>query len=105
MPYNTQVNTILLSIFSNTELYYNNHQIYYSGGLYAHKSHISHHFKSTLTDYEEVLHSEEHDVEEDPKNLLEDPFSTRRMKLYSRFDAFMLYGQLRIDFLTTSELL
>ena len=32
-------------------------------------------------------------------------FFTRRMKLYSRPDGFMLYGKLGIDFLTTSELL
>ena len=101
----THVNSILHSIFSNAELYINNHQIYKSNGLYAHKSHISNNFESTLSDYNGVLHCEGYDYEEDPKNLLDGPFFTRRMKLYSRLDGFMLYGKLGIDFLTTLELL
>ena len=51
------------------------------------------------------MHCEGYDYEEDPANLLEGPFFTRRKKLYSRLDGFMLYGKLGIDFLTTSELL
>ena len=35
---------------------------------------------------------------------LPDPFFTRRMKLLSRPDAFMLYGKLGIDFFSTFEL-
>ena len=46
-----------------------------------------------------------YDYEEDPENLREGPFFTRRMKLYSTPDGFMLYGMLGIDFLTTSEIL
>ena len=105
VPHITHVNNILYSIFSNAELYINNHQIYNSNGLYAHKSHYSNNFKSTLSDYKGVLHCEGYDYEEDPENLVEGPFFTRRMKLYSRPDGFMLYGKLGIDFLTTSELL
>ena len=86
-------------------MYINNHQSYNSNGLYAHKSHISNNFKSTLTDYKGVLLCEGYVYEEDPENLLESPFFTRRTKLYSRPDGFMLYGKLGIDFLTTSELL
>ena len=41
VPHITHVNNILHSIFCNAELYFNNHQIYNSNGLYAHKSHIS----------------------------------------------------------------
>ena len=33
------------------------------------------------------------------------PFLTRKMKLLSRPDGFMLYGKLGIDFFSTSELL
>ena len=73
----THVNKILHSIFSNAELYINNHQIYNSNGLYAHKSHISNNFKSTLSDYKGVLHCEGYDYEEDPENLVEGPFFTR----------------------------
>ena len=87
------------------ELYINNHQIYNSNGLYAHKSHISNNFKNTLTDYKGVLLCEGYYYKENPDNLLEDPFFTKRMKLYSRPDGFMLYAKLGIDFLTTLELL
>ena len=99
------MNNILHSIFSNTELYIINHQISNSNGLYAQKSHISNKFQSTLSYYIEVLHREGYDYEEDPENLLEGPFSTSRMKLYSQPDGFTLYGKLGIDFLTTLELL
>ena len=102
MPHITHVNNILHSIFSNAELYINYHQIYNSNGLYAHKSHKSNRFKSTLSDYKGVLHCEGYDYEEDPENFLEGPFLTRWMKLYSRPDGFM-YGKLAIDFFTTSE--
>ena len=37
--------------------------------------------------------------------LIPDPFFTKRMKLLSRLDGFMLYGKLGIDFFSTSELL
>ena len=100
----SNVNNILHSIFSNADLYINNHQIYNSNGLYAQKSHISNNFKSTLSDYKGVLHCEGYDYEDDPENLVEGPFFTKRMKLYSGPEGFMLYGGLGIDFLTTSEL-
>ena len=106
VPHITHVNNILHSIFSNAELCIDNHQIYNSNGLYARKSHISNNFKSTLSDYKGVLHCEGYDYQEDPKNLLESPFFTRRMNLYCRPDGFILCGKLGIAFLTTtSELL
>ena len=105
LPHITHVNSILQSIFSDGELYINNHQIYNSNGLYAHKSHISNNFKSTLPDCQGALHCEGYDYEEDPENLVLGPFFTRRMKLYSSPEVFLLYGKLGIDFLTTSELL
>ena len=105
VPHITHVNNILLSIFPNAELYINNHQIYNSNGFFAHKSHISNNFKVTLSDYKGVLHCGGYDYEDDPEKLVGGPFLTRRRKLYSRPDGFMLYGKLGIDFLTTSELL
>ena len=39
------------------------------------------------------------------ESLVEGPFFTKRMKLYSRPDGFMLYGKLGLDFFTNSELL
>ena len=96
------------SIFSNVEVYINNQQIYNSNGLYAHKFYISNNFEAAISEYKGVLHCEGYDYEQDPEdfsNLLPDPFFTRRMKLLSRPDGFMLYGKLGIDFFSTSELL
>ena len=104
----TYVNNILHSIFSNVEVYINNQQIYNSNGLYAHKSYISNNFKAAISEYKGVLHCEGYDYEQDPEDIsnpLPDPFFTRRMKLLSRPDGFMLYGKLGIDFFSTSELL
>ena len=104
----TYADNIKHSIFSNVEVYINNQQIYNSNGLYAHKSYISNNFKAAISEYKGVLHCEGYDYEHDPEdisNLLPDPFFTRRMKLLSRPDGFMLYGKLRIDFFSTSELL
>ena len=105
VPHITHVSNILHSIFSNAELYINNHQIHNSNGLYANKSHISNNFKSTMSDYKGVLHCERYDYEEDSENLLEVPFFLRRKKLYSRPDGFLLYGKLGIDSFTTLEYL
>ena len=96
------------SIFSNVEVYINNHQIYNPNGLYAHKSFIWHNFKASICEYKGALHSEGYDYEqypEDNNNPLPDPFITRRMKLLIKPDGFMLYGKLGIDFFSTSELL
>ena len=98
----------MLSIFSNVEVYINNQQIYNSNGLYAHKSYISNNFKAAVSEYKGVLHCEGYDYEQDTgdiANALPDPFFTRRMKLLSRPDGFMLHGKLGIDFFSTSELL
>ena len=104
----TYVNNIMHSIFSNVEVYINNQQIYNSNGLYAHKSYISNNFKAAISEKKGVLHCEGYDYEQDPEDIanpLPDPFFTRRMKLLSRPDGFMLYGKLGIHFFSTSELL
>ena len=104
----TYVNNKMHSIFSNVEVYINNQQIYKSNGLYAHKSYISNNFKASISEYKGVLHCEGCDYEQDPEdvsNPLPDPFFTRRMKLLSRPDGFMLYGKLGIDFFSPSHLL
>ena len=54
------------------------------------------------------MHCEGYDYEQDPEdfsNSLPDPFFTRRMKLLSGPDCFMLYDKLGIDFFSASELL
>ena len=89
-------------------MYINNQQIYKSNVLYAHKSYISNNFKAALSEFKGVLHCEGYDYEQDPEdinNLLPDHFFTKRMKLQSRPDGFMLYGKLGIYFFSTSELL
>ena len=98
----TYVKNIMHSIFSNVEVYINNQQIYNSNGLYAHKSYFSNNFKAAISEYKGVLHCEGYDYEQDPEDIsnpLPDPFFTRRMKLLSRPDGFMLYGKLAIEFL------
>ena len=102
------VNNIMQSIFSNVEVYFNNQQIYNSNGLFAHKSYISNNFKAAMSEYKGVLYCVGYDYDQDPEDIskpLPDPFLTRKMKLLSRPDGFMLYGKLRIDFFSTSELL
>ena len=109
VPLVTHVNNILQSIFSNVEVYINNQQIYNSNGLYAHKSYISNNFKGTISEYKGVLHCEGYDYEkisdEKMEAPLSEPFFTRRLKMLSRPDGFMLYGKLAVDFFSTSELL
>ena len=109
VPLVTHVNNILHSIFSNVEVYINNQQIYNSNGLYAHISYISNNFKGAISEHKGVLHCEGYDYEEFPDEIMEvplsEPFFTRRMKMLSRPDGFMLYGKLGVDFFSTSELL
>ena len=60
-------------------------------------------------EYKRVLHCEGYGYEEFPDEIMEaplsEPFFTRRMKMLSRHDSFMLYGKLGVDFFSTSELL
>ena len=109
VPLVTHVNNNLHSIYSNVEVYINNQQIYNCDGLYAHKSYISNNFKGAISEYKGVLHSEGYDYEELPDEIMEapssEPFFTRRMKMLSRLDGFMLYGKFGVDFFSTSELL
>ena len=90
-------------------MYINNQYIYNSNGLYAHKSYVSNKFKGAISDYKGVLHCEGYDYEEFPHEKKEAPltkhFFTRRMKMLNRPDGLMLYGKLRVDFFSTSELL
>ena len=104
----TYVNNILHSIFSNVEVFINNQQIYNSNGLYAHKFYISNSFEAAISQYKGVLQCEGYDYEQDPQDIsnpLPDPFFSRRMKLLSRPDGFILYGKWGIDFFSTSKLL
>ena len=77
--------------------------------MYAHKSYISKNFRGAISEYKGVLHCEGYDYEEFPDEIMEAPLSepsfTRRMKMLSRPDGFMLYGKLGVDFFPTSELL
>ena len=109
VPLVAHVNNILHSIFSNVEVYINNQQNYNSNRLYAHKSYFSDNFKGAISEYKGVLHCKGYDYEELLDEIMGAPLSesffTRRMKMLSRPDGFMLYGKLGVDFFTTSELL
>ena len=104
----THVTNILHSTFSNVEVYINKQQIYNSNGLYAHRSVISNNFKRAISEYQGVLHCEVYDYEdlldEIVEALLFEPFFTRRGKMLSRPDGFILYGKLGVDFFSTSRL-
>ena len=105
----TPVNNILHSIFSNVEVYINKQQTYSSNGFYAHKSYISNLFKAAISEYKGFLHCEGgYDYEEFPDEIMEAPLSesffARKTKMVRRPDGFMLYGKLRVDFFSTSEL-
>ena len=108
VPLVAHVNNVLHSVFSNVEMYINNQQNYNSNGLYEHKSYISINFKGAIFEYQGVLRCEGNDYEEFPDEIMEarlsEPFFTRRMKVLSRPDGFMLYGQLGVDLFSNSEL-
>ena len=108
VPLGTHVYNILHSIFSDVVVYINNHQIYKSNGMYAHKSYISNDVKGTISEYKVVLHSEGYEYEEFPDKIMESPssdyFLTKRRKMLSRLDVFTLYGKSWDDFFTTSEI-
>ena len=95
--------------FSNVEVYVNNQQSYNSNGLYAHQSYISNNFKGAISEYKRVLHCDRYDYEDFPDEIMEAPlsetFCTRRMKMLSRPDGFIMYRKLGVDFFSTSELL
>ena len=109
VPLVTHENNILHSISSDVEVYINSQEYYNSNGLYAHKFYFSNNFKGAISEYKGVLHCEGYDYEEFPDEFMEaplsEPFSTRRMKMHSRLDGFMLYGKLGVDFFSTCELL
>ena len=90
-------------------MYINNQQLLNSNGLYAHKSYISNNFEGAISDSKGVLHCEGYDYEEFPdENLdapLSQPFFKKGKKMLSRPDGFMLYGELGVDFFSTSEML
>ena len=104
----THVTNILHSTFSNVEVYINKQQIYNSNGLYANRSVISNNFKRAISEYQGVLHCEVYDYENLLDEIVEaplsEPFFTRRGKMLSRPDGFMLYGKLGVDFFSTSRL-
>ena len=106
VPLVTHVNNILHSFFSNVEVYINNRHIYNTNGLYAHNFYLSNNFKGAISEYKGVLHCEGYDYQEFPDEIMEAPLSesffTRRMKMLSRPDGFMLYGKLGVDIFSTS---
>ena len=76
--------------------------------MYSHKSYVSNNFKGAISEYKGVLHCEGYDYEEFPDEIMDaplpEPFFTRRMKMLSRPDGFMLYDKLGVEFFSTSDL-
>ena len=109
VPLITHVNNILHTVFSNVEAYIGNQQIHNSNCFYAHKFFIYNKFIGAISEYKGVLHCEGYECAEFPDEIMEaplsEPFFTRRMKMLSRPDSFMLYGNLGVNFLCASELL
>ena len=105
----TYVNNILHSIFSNVEVYINNQQVCNSNRLYAHKSYIFNNFSEPSLNTRDFCTARATTMKNFLmklwKRLCLNLFSTRRMKMLSRPDGFMLYGKLGVDFFSTSELL
>ena len=66
-------------------------------------------FQGAISENMGVFHCKGYDHEELPDEIMEAPFSepffTRRMKMLSRSDGFMLYDILGVDFFSTFELL
>ena len=105
----THVSKILHPLFSNVEVYVINQQIYNSFGLDAHKPYTSNNFNGAISENRGFFHCEGYDYEEFPDEIMEaplsEPFFTRRLKLLTRPDGFIMYGKLGVDFFSTSELL
>ena len=94
VPLVTHGNNVLHSIFTLVEVYFNNQQIYNSNGLYAHKCYNSNNFKGANCENKGILLCKGYDYEKLPDDFMEaplfEPFFTRRMKMHSRPDGFML---------------
>ena len=90
-------------------MYISNQQIYKSNGLFANKSYISNNLKEAISECKGVLHCEGYDYEEFSDEIMEaplsEPFFSRRMKMLSRHDDFMLYGKMGDDIFSTFGLL
>ena len=105
----THVHNISNSIFSNVEVYINNQQFFKSNELNGYNVYISINFKGAIIKNKRVLHCEGYDSEERPDEITDAPSSepcfTRRMKMLSRHNGFMLHCKVGLDFFSTSELL
>ena len=103
------VNNVMQSIFPNIEVYITIQHIYNSNGLSTRKSYISNNFKGAISEYKGIFHCQGHDYveffDETMAIPLCEPSFTRTMEMLNRPDGFMLYGNLLVDFFSTSELL
>ena len=105
-PLDTHVNNILHSIFPMLKCTISKFTTLMDC---LHKCYISNNFKGANCEYKGVLHCMEYDYEKFPDEIMEAPLSepsfTRRMKLLSRPDGFMLYNKWGIDFFSACEML
>ena len=109
VPIVTHVNNISKSFSSYVAVYFNNQQNFNFNGLYSHEIYLSNNFKRTISEYIRALHCKDCDyedhIDENMAAPLSEPFFTRKRKMCSRPDGFMMHGKLGVDFSSFSELL
>ena len=109
IPPVTHANNYFHCVFPIVEVYVSNQQNYNFIGFYAHKSYNSNNLKGAISEYKGFLHCEGYNYEEfldeNMDALLSEPNFTRKLKMLSRPDGFMLYGKLGVDFFLNSDFL
>ena len=106
-PLVTHEDNLLPSFFSNVEVYINKQQPYNSKGSYGLKSHISNNFKGAISKHKVSLYCKGYDYEECLDGIMHVTLSehsfTRRMKMLSTPNCFMLCVKMDNNFFFTSE--
>ena len=102
--YLTYVNNLLLSLFSNCEVYFNNTIIYNANRLYPHKAKISNEFNSSAVSNEAILACHGYSFEEHPEAFDMYLFTGRANSLGSGI-TFLLYGRIANDMFTCEKIL
>ena len=102
--YLTYVNSVLLSLFSNCEVYFNNTMVYNANGLYPHKAQISNEFNSSAVSNKGLIACHGYSFEACPDAFDMHPLTDRSNSLGTGI-TFSLYGRLTIVLVTCEKLL
>ena len=81
LHYLTYVNNLLHSLFSNSEVYLNNQQVYNSIGLYGQKALISNEFNASTRNNEGILACHGYEFEKEPSDFEKSPFIDREEEI------------------------